>query len=171
MVATAQPAAMLLTFLGLFITALLLPRLRGAVLFSLVAAGLSLGTLPVTSPPALHRLTPEFSELMQRLSAAGYWQAAVQAMTPTQSGVPGFLLLTALVLAWLRCLGQGLWHDPDPLRVGLFVAVLTEVWPIESTGAFGAMPLAGWFFALLGLGLAEARAYMTTKSPLRNTHA
>lgn len=171
MVATAQPAAMLLTFLGLFITALLLPRLRSAVLFSLIAAGLSLGTLPIASPPALHRLTPEFLELMQRLSAAGYWQAAVQAMTPTQSGIPGFLLSAALVLAWLRCLGRGLWHAPDPLRVGLFVAALTQVWPIYSIGTFGATPLAGWFFTLLGLGLAEARAYMTTKSPSRNSHA
>ena len=171
MVATAQPAALLLTFLGLFITALLLPRLRGAVLFSLVAAGLSLGTLPVASPPALHRLTPEFSVLIQRLLASGYWQAVVQATTPTPSGIPGFLLLGALVLAWLRCLGERLWHGADPLRVGLFVAALTQVWPIVSTGTVGAMPLAGWFFALLGLGLAEARAYMTTKSPLRNIHA
>lgn len=161
MVATAQPAPMLLTFLGLFITALLLPRLRGAVLFSLVAAGLLLRALPVSSAPALHQM-PEFPELMQRLSATGGW---------TQSDIPGLLLRIALALAWLRRVGQGLWHDPDPLRVGLFVAALAGAWPIASTGTFGAMPLAGWFFALLGLGLAEARAYMTTKSPLRNNHA
>ncbi len=165
MVATAQPAPMLLTYLGLFITALLLPRLRGAVLFSLIVAGLLLGVLPVASPPALNRVTPEFWELMQHLSAVGYWQAAVHAVTPTVSGVPGFLLLSALVLAWLQRVGRGLWHGPNPLRVGLFVAVLTEAWPLGSTGAFGAMPLAGWFFVLLGLGLAEARAYMTAKSP------
>ena len=161
MVATAQPAPMLLTFLGLFITALLLPRLRSAVLFSLVAAGLSLRALPISSPPALRRM-PEFSELMQRLSATGDW---------AQPGIPGVLLLTALVLVWLRCLSHGLWHGPDPLRVGLFVAALAGTWPIVSTGTFGPMPLAGWFFVLLGLGLAEAHAYMTTKSPLRNIHA
>ncbi len=161
-VATAEPASMLLTFLGLFITALLLPRLRGAVLFSLVAAGLLLRVLPVSSPPMPLQITPEFSELMQRLTAMGGWAHA---------GVPGVLLLIALALAWLRFVRQGLWHDPNPLRVGLFVAALAGTWLIASTYAFGETPLAGWFFTLLGLGLAEARAYMTTKSPLRNTHA
>ncbi len=56
---------------------------------------------------------------------------------------------------------------PDPraearhaLRVGLFVAVLVQEWPIASASSFTSMPLSGWFFLLLGLGLAEARAYM-----------
>ena len=47
-----------------------------------------------------------------------------------------------------------------PLRVGLFVAALMHLWPVASTTAFTSMPLGGWFFVLLGLGLAETRAYM-----------
>ncbi len=83
----------------------------------------------------------------------------------TESGIPGLLLFSALILAWLRGMGRGLWRDPDPLRVGLFVAVLIQEWPLASASAFSSMPLSGWFFVLLGLGLAETRAYMTAKSP------
>ncbi len=83
-----------------------------------------------------------------------YMQALVE------SGWPGLVLFSALVLAWLQALGRGLWRAPTPLRVGLFVAALLHEWPIASTSAFSSMPLSGWFFVLLGLGLAETRAYM-----------
>ncbi len=53
---------------------------------------------------------------------------------------------------------------PHPLRVGLFVAALIQLWPIASASAFTSMPLSGWFFLLLGLGLAETKAYMTTNT-------
>jgi O-antigen ligase len=76
----------------------------------------------------------------------------------TDAGLPGLVLFCALVLAWLAALGRGLWRHPDPLRVGLFVAVLLQEWPIASTSDFVNMPLGGWFFLLLGFGLAEARA-------------
>ena len=82
----------------------------------------------------------------------------------TEAGIPGLLLFCALVLAWLRGVGRGLWRDPDPLRVGLFVAVLIQEWPVASASAFSSMPLSGWFFLLTGFGLAEARAYMTANS-------
>ncbi len=84
-----------------------------------------------------------------------YLQAAVEA------GVPGLLLFCALVLAWLRPLAAGLWRNPTPVRVGLFVAALIQEWPIASTSDLLSMPLSGWFFLLLGLGLAEGRAYMS----------
>ena len=87
-----------------------------------------------------------------------YLQAAVEA------GVPGLALFCALVLAWLRPLAAGLWRDPAPLRVGLFVAALIQEWPIASSSDLLSMPLSGWFFLLLGLGLAEARAYMTDRT-------
>ena len=87
-----------------------------------------------------------------------YLQAAVEA------GVPGLLLFCAMVLAWLRPLAAGLWQDPAPLRVGLFVAAVIQEWPIASSSDVLAMPLSGWFFLLLGLGLAEARAYMTQRT-------
>ena len=83
-----------------------------------------------------------------------YLQAAVE------GGAPGLLLFSAVALAWLRSLGCGLWRGADPLRAGLFVAALLHLWPVASTSAFTSMPLSGWFFLLLGLGLAEAGAYM-----------
>ena len=79
-----------------------------------------------------------------------YLQALVE------GGVPGLLLFMALAVAWLLRLGRGLWQRPDPLRAGLFVAALVQLWPLASTTAFTSMPLAGFFFVLLGLGLAEA---------------
>ena len=85
-------------------------------------------------------------------------QAAVE------GGAPGLVLFSALALAWLRALGRGLGgrsgQGADPLRVGLFVAALLHLWPAASTSAFTSMPLSGWFFLLLGLGLAETGDYM-----------
>jgi O-antigen ligase len=72
----------------------------------------------------------------------------------TDAGVPGFLLFCALVGAWLYQLGHGLRRQPDPLRVGLFVAAFIQVWPIASTSPMISMPIGGWFFLLLGFGLA-----------------
>jgi len=72
----------------------------------------------------------------------------------TDAGVPGLLLFCALVGAWLYQLGSGLRRQPDPLRVGLFVAALIQVWPIASTSPVISMPIGGWFFLLLGFGLA-----------------
>ena len=225
MVLIGQRMPLLLTFLGLFVTALLLPRLRGVVLFSLVAAGLLLAVAPAVSPPAFHRLVTKFTDQMEHFPESHYGQIAARAVAITaahpvtgagfdafrrlcddpeyfqgwakngvigdgggagicvqhphnhylqaltESGIPGLLLFSALILAWLRGVGRGLWRDPDPLRVGLFVAVLIQEWPVASASAFSSMPLSGWFFVMLGLGLAEARAYMTAKSPARNTDA
>ena len=211
MVLIGQRMPLLLTFLGLFVTALLLPRLRGVVLFSLIAAGLLLTAAPMVSPPAFNRLVTKFSGQMQHFPDSPYGQITARALAIgaahpvtgagfdafrrlcgdpayfkgwhgddgggaaicvqhphnhylqalTESGIPGLLLFCALVLAWLRGVGRGLWRDPDPLRVGLFVAVLIQEWPIASASAFSSMPLSGWFFIAVGFGLAETRAYMT----------
>ena len=75
----------------------------------------------------------------------------------TDGGVPGLILFSVLVLAWLGQLFQGLWRAPDPLRVGLFVAALIHLWPIASTSALFSMPMSGYFYVLLGWGLAELR--------------
>jgi O-antigen ligase len=75
----------------------------------------------------------------------------------TNGGVPGLLLFCALVLAWLAPMWRGLRRNPDPLLLGLFVAALISEWPIASTSGFTSMPMGGWFFLLLGYGLAEAR--------------
>ena len=93
-----------------------------------------------------------------------YLQAAVE------SGLPGLALFCGMVLAWLLALGRGLWRDPDPLRVGLFVAVLLQEWPIASASDFVNMPLGGWFFLLLGLGLAYAEGQgLRPIEPLRGS--
>lgn len=88
-----------------------------------------------------------------------YLQAAVEA------GWIGLILFSAMVVAWMVRLGRGLWSKhPAPLRVGLFVAALIQVWPLASASAFTSMPLSGWFFVLLGLGLAETNAYITSSN-------
>ncbi len=74
-----------------------------------------------------------------------------------EGGFPGLALFAALAVAWLVPLGRGLWRDPQPLRVGLFASIVIQLWPFASTSAFTSMPMGGWFFLLLGWGLAEAR--------------
>jgi len=76
----------------------------------------------------------------------------------TDAGVPGLLGFGLLVVLWLRRLSAGLWRDPDPdpLRVGLFVAVFIQVWPLGSTSPLVSLPMGGWFFLTLGFGLAAA---------------
>ena len=76
----------------------------------------------------------------------------------TEAGLPGLVLFSALVLAWWAALLRGLGRDPDPLRVGLFVTALISEWPIASAGNFTSIELSGFFFLLLGYGLAEARS-------------
>ncbi len=213
LVLIGQRMPLLLTFLGLFTTALLLPRLRRVVIAALGTAGLLLGLTSLVSPPAFNRLVTKFTAQMQHLPDSHYGQIAARALAITraspvvgagfdgfrmrcadpayfqgwggdngggaaicvqhphnhylqalvEAGVPGLLLFSALVLAWLRGVGRGLWRNPDPLRVGLFVAVLMHEWPLASASAFTSMPLSGWFFVLLGLGLAEARAYIPVR--------
>ncbi|MBO0712514.1 MAG: O-antigen ligase family protein [Acetobacteraceae bacterium] len=72
-------------------------------------------------------------------------------------GIPGLMLFVALVLAWMAPLTRELWPHPAPLRVGLFAAVLIQVWPIASTSAFTSLPMGAWFFLTLGWALAESR--------------
>lgn len=75
----------------------------------------------------------------------------------TDGGYPGLVLFSLMCLAWLWGVGRGLWGSPNPLRVGLFAACLIHLWPIASTSAFTAMPVSGYFFVMLGWGLAETR--------------
>lgn len=89
----------------------------------------------------------------------------------TDAGLPGLALFCAMILAWLVALSRGLWRNPDPLRVGLFVAALLQEWPIASTSSFTAMEIGGFFFVLLGLGLAEARYRVVSTSATPPSHA
>jgi O-antigen ligase len=79
-------------------------------------------------------------------------------------GFLGLGLFCATVIAWLVPLARGLWRDPDPLRVGLFAAAFIQLWPIQSSTAFTSMPIGGWFFLLLGWGMAEAQRQATQRN-------
>jgi hypothetical protein len=72
------------------------------------------------------------------------------------AGWPGLGLFVALVLVWSWELGRGLWRRPEPLRVGLFIGLLSFTWPLASTDEFPTLYMLGWMFLLLGLGLAHA---------------
>ena len=93
----------------------------------------------------------------------------------TDGGFPGLALFCAAVIGWMVPLARGLWRRADPLRVGLFAAMLIQVWPIASTSDFINMPLGGWFFLTLGWGLAEARWRVTApiaqKAPRSPAHS
>lgn len=78
-----------------------------------------------------------------------YFQALVD------GGLPGLALFCAFGLACLIPLGRGLWRDPDPLRVGLFVTMLAQIFPLQSTPSFWSMPMGGWFYLLLGWAMSE----------------
>lgn len=69
-------------------------------------------------------------------------------------GFVGLALFSLTAIAWLVPLGRRLWRHPDPVRVGLFAAACIQLWPIQSTTAFTSMPIGGWFFLLLGWGMA-----------------
>jgi O-antigen ligase len=216
-----QRMPLLLTVLGLFVTALLLPRLRTGVLAACAGAVLLVAASAVVVPPTFHRLVDKFSTQMAHFPESPYgqiaWRAAVMVQAhpafglgfdgfrrhcadpaydlgwhggsgggaavcvqhphnhylqaAVESGYPGLALFSALVLAWLWPLARGLWRDPAPLRVGLFVAALIQEWPVASSSDLLSMPLSGWFFLLLGLGLAEARAYMTARTAYPRTAA
>ncbi len=208
-----QRMPLLLTGLGLFVTALLLPRLRTGVLAACAGAVLLVAASAVVVPPTFYRLVDKFSDQMEHFPQSPYGLITMRAVAmiernpvfglgfdgfrhhcaeavyfqgwrggdsggagvcvqhphnhylqaAVESGLPGLVLFCGLVLAWLRPLAAGLWRDPAPLRVGLFVAALIQEWPVASTSDLLSMPLSGWFFLLLGLGLAESRAYMTTR--------
>ena len=82
----------------------------------------------------------------------------------TESGLPGLVLFCVMVGSWLVALSRGLSGTVEgggggellrAWRVGLFAAIFIQEWPIASSSAFTNMPLGGWFFLLLGVGLAE----------------
>ena len=73
----------------------------------------------------------------------------------TDAGLPGLLLFGALAVTWLWRLARPA-GGMDPLGVGLFVAVFIQLWPIASTSPLTSLPIGGWFFLLLGAGLARA---------------
>ena len=216
-----QRMPLLLTGLGLFTAALLLPRLRVAVLWAALLAGALLAASRTVSPEAHYRLVTKFSAQMAAFPDSAYGQLAARSVAmvrahpltglgfdafkrdcadpayfqgwaggdgggagicvqhphnfflqaAVEAGLPGLLLFGLMAGAWLLGVGRGLWRQPDPRRAGLFIAALLHLWPLSSTSAFTSMPLSGWFFLLLGLGLAEGRAYIVAPGPKEASHA
>ena len=210
MVLIGQRMPVLLTALGLIVSALLLPRLRPVALAAIVGGALVLAASPVISPPTYYRLVEKFSRQMDhfQVSPYGYLLRRADEITEqhpilgrgfngfrigcpdpryfvgwthkpgddgggviickqhphnfytqasTDGGYPGLILFSLMVLAWLRDMGRGLWREPDAVRVGLFASALVHLWPIASTSAFTSLPVSGYFFVVLGWGLAETR--------------
>lgn len=89
-----------------------------------------------------------------------YLEAAVD------GGVVGLALFVVLVGLWLRAVRPD--EDVDrrmrghdgayALRLGLFVAALLHLWPVAGANTFTNPYMAGWFFLILGWGLAERKA-------------
>jgi O-antigen ligase len=212
-VVIGQRMPLLLTLLGLAVTALVQRRLRWLIA-GVAAAGLLLvAVTPVLLPATWHRLGTQFSAQMRNFPDSAYGQLfgralVIAADSPwmgrgfdgfryactdpatfralpalgqtlpdgggvgacnlhphnhylealTNAGIPGLLLFTALVAAWLLAIGRGIARGDAKLRWGLFIAVLIQEWPLASTSSFWDQQIGGIFLLLLGWGLAEARA-------------
>lgn len=86
------------------------------------------------------------------------------AQMATDAGLPGLALFAAMVACWLATLLRRLGPGPDPIRAGLFVAVLIEWWPIWfGTGPFDTAVM-GISYSLLGCGLAAAHAALQDRN-------
>ncbi len=70
----------------------------------------------------------------------------------TEAGFPGLLLFAASVLAWLGTMARGLGRD-DPVLAACFIGTVLAFWPLASTSALFTLPIAGWIFLVLGMGL------------------
>lgn len=83
------------------------------------------------------------------------------------AGIPGVLLFFAMICLWWKNLAAGLsshpltYHDgiKNAWRVGLFTVAFVHEWPVSAGSSFANLPLGGWFFLLLGLGLAYSWDY------------
>ncbi len=85
MVLIGQRMPLLLTFLGLFTTALFLKQLRMPVLYTAVTAGLLLALLPQVSPEAAHRIETKFAAQMSDFSRNHYGLIAARSIAMVQS--------------------------------------------------------------------------------------
>lgn len=78
-------------------------------------------------------------------------------------GLPGFVLFTAFCVLVLLALARGIWSrgsgagGPDPVRLGLLLAVGISLWPLATAGAFSGIDQAALRCLFVGLGLAAAQ--------------
>jgi len=75
-----QRMPLLLTGLGLVVSGILLPKLRGVVLGAVLAATFLVGASAVISPPTFYRLVTKFADQMGHFSTSPYGLIAVRAV-------------------------------------------------------------------------------------------
>jgi O-antigen ligase len=80
MVLIGQRMPLLLTVLGLLVTALLLPKLRPVVLVACVAGGVLIAATVVVSPPTYYRLVLKFSGQMDDFPSSAYGEIYTRAL-------------------------------------------------------------------------------------------
>ena len=206
-----QRIPLLLAGGGLVIAALLIRRLRPAVLAAALATALLIPSFAVISPSIYYRLVPQTQKMMAGFATTRYGELYARALeigeqhpviglgydgfglgcpqpryfrpsfdgsaadgggieicwvhphnfyfeALANGGMPGLMLFSALAIVWSVRLGSGLWRDPHPIRVGLFATTVAQLIPFQSTGDFWSMPMGGWFYLLVGWGIAEDRA-------------
>ena len=84
-----------------------------------------------------------------------YLQALVE------GGVPGLVLFAALAWSWLAASPPASGTAPTRAASASSSPPSSSSGPSRPPTAWTSMPLAGWFFVLLGLGLAEPPPHMT----------
>ncbi len=99
--------------------------------------------LPVSDPASIEGCT---------IHPHNYWLQVA-----TSCGLPGTVLFAALVVTWLRAIRDGAGNPSNDRQAALLVIVFVAMWPIASTTSLFTVPNAGWFFLMVGWGLAEAR--------------
>jgi O-antigen ligase len=75
----------------------------------------------------------------------------------TSAGLPGLALFVLLTVVWLRRIAGGAEYLRNDQRAALLVIVFVMLWPVASATSLFTVPNAGWFFLMVGWGLAEAR--------------
>ena len=101
--------------------------------------------LPVSDPASIEGCT---------IHPHNYWLQVA-----TSCGLTGTLLFAALVVTWLRAIRGGAGYLSNDRQAALLVIVCVAMWPIASTTSLFTVPNAGWFFLMVGWGLAEARRH------------
>jgi len=98
--------------------------------------------LPVSDPASIEGCT---------IHPHNYWLQVA-----TSCGLTGTLLFGALGVTWLRGIRGGAGSLSNDRQAALLVIVFVALWPIASTTSLFTVPNAGWFFLMVGWGLAEA---------------
>lgn len=101
-----------------------------------------LSWLPVSNPAGIEGCT---------IHPHNYWLQIA-----TSCGLPGTVLFGVLVVTWVRYIRRGAGYLANDRQAALLVIVCAAMWPIASTTSLFTVPNAGWFFLMVGWGLAEA---------------